>query len=77
MTDWIEDVMLRVAGGEGYDKWVKFDSPEVNEALDYIEAIWFNDAYVYGGRAAITTIAFGDAPKPMFESSQVLVQPPG
>lgn len=71
MTDWIEDVMLRVAGGEKYDQWVagklKFNSPEVNEALDYIEAIWFNDAYVYGGRAAIPTINFGDAPKPMFE----------
>ncbi len=71
MTDWIEDVMLRVAGGEAYDKWVagelKFDSPEMNEALDYIEAIWFNDDYVYGGRAAIPTINFGDAPKPMFE----------
>ena len=72
MTDWIEDLMLRVAGGENYDKWVagelKFDSPEVKEALDYIEAIWFNDAYVYGGRAAIPTINFGDAPKPMFEN---------
>jgi alpha-glucoside transport system substrate-binding protein len=72
MTDWLEDVMLRGAGPEAYDKWVagelKFDSPEVNEALDYIEAIWFNDAYVYGGRAAIPTINFGDAPKPMFEN---------
>jgi alpha-glucoside transport system substrate-binding protein len=72
MTDWIEDLMLRVAGGEAYDQWVagelKFDSPEMNEVLDYIEAIWFNDAYVYGGRAAIPTINFGDAPKPMFEN---------
>jgi alpha-glucoside transport system substrate-binding protein len=71
MTDWIEDVLLRVAPPEDYDAWVagelKFDSPQINEALDYIEAIWFNDAYVYGGRAAIPTINFGDAPKPMFE----------
>ena len=71
MTDWIEDVLLRVASPEDYDAWVagelKFDSPQVNEALDYIEEIWFNDAYVYGGRAAIPTINFGDAPKPMFE----------
>ena len=71
MTDWIEDLMLRVAGAEAYDQWVagelKFDSPEMNEVLDYIEAIWFNDDYVYGGRAAIPTINFGDAPKPMFE----------
>jgi len=71
MTDWIEDVMLRVAPAEDYDAWVAgelpFDSPQVNEALDYIEAIWFNDDYVYGGRDAIPTINFGDAPKPMFE----------
>ncbi len=72
MTDWIEDVMLRTTSLENYDKWVAgelpFDSPEVNEALDYIEAIWFNDAYVYGGRAAIATTFFGDAPAPMFDN---------
>jgi alpha-glucoside transport system substrate-binding protein len=71
MTDWIEDVLLRVTSPENYDAWVagelKFNSPEVNRALDYIEEIWFNDAYVYGGRKAIPTINFGDAPKPMFE----------
>ncbi len=71
MTDWIEDVMLRTTSLENYDKWVrgelKFDSPEVRRALDIITQIWFNDAYVYGGRAAIATTAFGDAPKPMFE----------
>ncbi|HSO10986.1 MAG TPA: ABC transporter substrate-binding protein [Anaerolineales bacterium] len=72
MTDWIEDVMLRTTSPENYDKWVagelKFDSPEVNKALDYIEAIWFNDAYVYGGRATIPTTFFGDAPAPMFDA---------
>ena len=71
MTDWIEDVMLRTTSLENYDKWVrgelKFDSPEVRRAIDIITQIWFNDAYVYGGRAAIATTAFGDAPKPMFE----------
>jgi alpha-glucoside transport system substrate-binding protein len=72
MTDWMEDTLLRVAPPEVYDDWVagdvKFDSPEVNLALDYIDQIWMNDDYVYGGTAAISTIAFGDAPKPMFES---------
>jgi alpha-glucoside transport system substrate-binding protein len=71
MTDWIEDVMLRTTSPENYDKWVagtlKFDSPEVNNAIDIITKIWFNDAYVYGGRKAIATTNFGDAPKPMFE----------
>ena len=72
MTDWIEDVMLRTTSPENYDKWVKgelkFDSPEVNNAIDLITKIWFNDAYVYGGRKSIATTNFGDAPKPMFEA---------
>lgn len=72
MTDWIEDLMLRTTTPENYDKWVagelKFDSPEVKKALSYVTAIWFNDKYVYGGRKAIPTIFFGDAPKPMFDS---------
>jgi alpha-glucoside transport system substrate-binding protein len=73
MTDWIEDLMLRTTTPENYDKWVagelKFDSPEVRTAVDYVTQIWFNDDYVYGGRAAITSKNFGtDAPQPMFES---------
>ncbi len=71
MTDWIEDVMLRTTSLENYDKWVagtlKFDSPEVRHAIDIVTKIWFNDAYVYGGRKSIPTTFFGDAPKPMFE----------
>ena len=72
MTDWMEDAMLRTTSPENYDKWVKgelkFDSPEVRNALKYVTDIWFNDAYVYGGRAAIPTTSFGDAPKPMFDN---------
>ena len=72
MTDWIEDVMLRTTSLENYDKWVegelKFNSPEVRKALEYVTAIWFNDAYVYGGRASIPTTFFGDAPTPMFDA---------
>jgi alpha-glucoside transport system substrate-binding protein len=72
MTDWIEDLMLRTTTPENYDKWVKgelkFDSPEVRTAVDYISKIWFEDKYVYGGRAAIATKDFGtDAPQPMFD----------
>jgi alpha-glucoside transport system substrate-binding protein len=72
MTDWIEDLMLRTTSLENYDKWVKgelkFDSPEVRNAIDYVSKIWFNDKYVYGGRQAIVTSNFGsDAPQPMFD----------
>jgi alpha-glucoside transport system substrate-binding protein len=72
MTDWIEEVMLRTTTPENYDKWVagtlKFDSPEVNNAVDIITKIWFNDKYVYGGRKSIATTNFGDAVKPMFQN---------
>lgn len=72
MTDWIEDVMLRTTSLENYDKWVAgeldFDSPEVRNALDIVSKIWFEDKYVYGGRASIPTTFFGDAPTPMFEN---------
>ena len=72
MTDWIEEMMLRTTTPENYDKWVagtlKFDSPEVRKAIDVVSKIWFTDGYVYGGRGAIATTAFGDAPKPMFEN---------
>ena len=71
MTDWIEDVMLRTTSLDNYDKWVKgelkFDSPEVRKALEYVTKIWFDDKYVYGGRAAIANTQFGDAPLPMFD----------
>jgi len=72
MTDWIEALMLRTTTPENYDKWVagtlKFDSPEVRKAIDYATKIWFDDKYVFGGRKAIASTAFGDAPKPMFDN---------
>lgn len=74
-TDWVEEIMLRTTSLDNYDKWVKgelkFDSPEVKNAIQKMSEIWFNDQYVYGGRASIVTTNFGDAPTPMFSN------PPG
>ncbi len=71
-TDWIEDIMLRTTSPQNYDKWVRgelpFESPEVKHAAEIMAQIWFNDKYVYGGRNAIVTTFFGDAPAPMFEN---------
>jgi alpha-glucoside transport system substrate-binding protein len=71
MTDWIEEMMLRTTSLENYDKWVAgelpFDSPEVRAAIESISEIWLNDGLVYGGRSAVSTTSFGDAPKVMFE----------
>ena len=70
-TDWTEDLMLRTTTPENYDKWVKgelkFDSPEVRKAIETFADIWNNDKMVNGGKAAIVTTQFSDAPAPMFE----------
>ena len=59
-TDWIEDIMLRTAGPEAYDKWVsnelKFDSPEVQAAFDEAAKILKNPAYVNGGYGDVKSI---------------------
>ncbi len=47
---------------------LKFNSPEVRKAIQTVADIWFADGMVYGGRSAISTTSFGDAPKVMFES---------
>ena len=71
-TDWMEDVLLRTTSLENYDAWVAgtlpFSSPEVKHAAEIIGDIWFKDGYVYGGRDAIASTFFGDAPTPMFET---------
>ncbi len=71
-TDWTEEMMLRTTSLENYDKWVKgelkFASPEVKKAIETFATIWNNDKMVYGGKAAIVTTFFGDAPAPMFEN---------
>jgi alpha-glucoside transport system substrate-binding protein len=68
-TDWIEDIMLRIHPPEVYDQWVAgelpFNSPEVREAIGYLEEIWFNEDYVLGGREGIVLTPFGDAVTPL------------
>jgi alpha-glucoside transport system substrate-binding protein len=70
-TDWMEDIMLRTAGGDAYDQWVAgelgFDSDEVRTAAERFGEILFADGYVLGGAAATADIAFADAPLPMFD----------
>ena len=60
-TDWVEDVMLRTAGPEVYDKWVKheipFNDPQVATALAEVGKILKNPKYVNGGFGDVKTIA--------------------
>ena len=73
-TDWIEDIMLRLHGGDVYDDWVDntlpFDSPEVREAIeDYMDPIWFGDDMVFGGPPNILQTSFGDSVLGLFENN--------
>lgn len=74
-TDWVEDILLRTAPTDTYDKWVAgewpFDSPELRNAFDIMEAIWREDTFVYGGQEAIVSRSFVDSFMPMLE------EPPG
>lgn len=75
ITDWIEDLVLRTAGPENYDKWVTgeldFTSPEVKEAFEYFEKIAFTKGNVLGGTKAIVATNFGTGGNALFK------QPPG
>ncbi|GAB4155297.1 MAG: ABC transporter substrate-binding protein [Candidatus Promineifilaceae bacterium] len=70
-TDWTEEMMLRTTSLENYDAWVAgelpFSSPEVKRAIETWSELWFNDAFVFGGRSSIVSTYFGDSPAPMFE----------
>jgi alpha-glucoside transport system substrate-binding protein len=61
ITDWMEDMMLRLYGPDVYDKWVNhtipFNGPESTAALDAVGAYLKNPAYVNGGLGNVKSIA--------------------
>jgi alpha-glucoside transport system substrate-binding protein len=63
-TDWIEDIMLRVAGPEVYDQWVSHDiswtDPRVAQAFRIFD-LFVNEDMVMGGRKTALTMHFGDS----------------
>lgn len=70
-TDWMEDVMLRTAGTEMYDKWIRheipFNHPAVLNAMKYVREIFFTPGYVLGGPDTMPSIHFGDSIVPLFQ----------
>lgn len=74
-TDWIEDIMLRTAGPDVYDQWVRHEipwtDPAVKTAWETFGQIARNEDYVWGGTAGVLSTNFGDSPAPMFD------EPPG
>ena len=75
ITDWIEDLVLRFAGPDNYDKWVKgqlkFNSPEIKPAWEYFQKIAFGDGYVRGGTKSIVATNFQTGGNALF------TKPPG
>ncbi|MFZ0161264.1 MAG: ABC transporter substrate-binding protein [Kineosporiaceae bacterium] len=74
ITDWVEDVMLRLESPEVYDKWVKheipFNDPKVAAVFDKVGSILKNDKYVNGGLGDVKSIAsttFQDAGLPILK----------
>ena len=72
VTDWMEDMMLRTAGPEAYDKWVSHEIPfngaESTAALDAAGEYLKNDKFVNGGLGDVKSIAsttFQDAGIPI------------
>lgn len=72
-TDWLEDILLRTAPVDTYDKWVTheipFNDPEVLEAAEYMKQIWFAPDFVYGGNTGINATFVGDTQTPMFDAA--------
>ena len=80
-TDWLEQIVLRTAGGDVYDKWVSheipFDSPEITAAMDILAGWMKNPDYVNGGFGNIQTIAttaFQDAGGPILQGECAMLQ---
>src|SRR3954463_8948330 len=75
-TGWLEDVVLRTAGPDVYDQWVKheipFNDPRIATALDKVGQVLKNPKYVNGGLGEVSSIAtteFGDAGLPILDGS--------
>src|ERR1019366_6052853 len=74
-TDWIEELVLKQAGPDVYDKWVshqiKFEDPRIKAAFDTYAKIALTKGNVFGGSQSIVSTAFATAANPMF------TKPPG
>ena len=71
-TDWMEDIMLATAGVDTYTQWIKheipFNDPAVQHAGELFGDVMFTDGYVLGGADQTPSIAFAEAPLPMFDN---------
>ena len=73
LTDWMEDIMLRLHGPDVYDDWVAhkipFNDPKVVEAAELVEDIWFAEGNVLNGRQSIASTGFQQAGLPIADGT--------
>jgi alpha-glucoside transport system substrate-binding protein len=71
-TDWMEDIMLATAGIDTYTQCNKheipFNDPAVQHAGELFGDVMFAPGYVLGGADQTPSIAFAEAPLPMFDN---------
>ena len=69
-TDWFEDLIMRYGGVDGYNSWVKhetpFDSDLVRQSAAEFDKLLFTDGNVLGGRKAIPSTGFATAGNALF-----------
>jgi alpha-glucoside transport system substrate-binding protein len=65
ITDWIEDLMLRVNGVDTYDQWVNhtipFNDPKVKAATEAAGEILTNNDFIAGGTKSISVTPFAES----------------
>jgi alpha-glucoside transport system substrate-binding protein len=69
-TDWTEEMVLRMHGGDVYDQWVTheipFNDPKIVEAMQAVLDIWSEDnVFASGGNIAATN--FGENAQPLVD----------
>jgi alpha-glucoside transport system substrate-binding protein len=73
LTDWMEDIMLRMHGPKVYDDWVAhkipFNDPKVQQVAAEVEKIWFADGNVLNGRQSIASTGFQQAGLPVADGT--------
>jgi alpha-glucoside transport system substrate-binding protein len=75
LTDWFENVYIRVAGGDKYDQLtnheIPWTDPSVATALERLAEIWGNNQLIMGGARGALQTAYPDS------VSQTFTDPPG
>ncbi len=80
-TDWLEEAVLGTYGGSVYDQWiahkVKFNSPQILNAMATVKSYMLNPSYVNGGYGNVATIAtttFQNAGLPILKNKCAMLQ---